>query len=150
MRRRTMKRLTAITAAIFLETLEVSCVANRTFEESQEKAYAQHQQDQRQIVDLRGSTRKLKERIEELESSLQATREQLARTEHEWKEMRDELLRFKIEKEQQPGRRQDRGSGERSPLDIQEENTRLRDRMEEAKRRVKELSQQLQHMLEQF
>lgn len=150
MRRRTIKRLTGFAAGIFLGILEMSCMANRTFEESQEKAYAQHQQDQGQIIDLRGSTRRLKERIEELESSLQATREQLARTEHEWKEMRDELLRFKIEKEQQPGRRQDRLSGERSPSDIQEENARLRDRMEEAKRRGKDLLQQLQHMLEQL
>ena len=150
MNERNIKRLTTVAAGIFLGSLQLSCVTNRTFEESQERAYAQHQQDQRQIVDLKGTTRQLKDRVEELESSLQSTREQLARTEREWKEMRDELLKLKIEKEQQPGRRQDSLGGERPPSDIQDENARLRDRMEEAKRRAKELFQQLLHMLETF
>jgi chromosome segregation ATPase len=126
------------------------CVASSTYEQAQQKAYAQHQQDQRQILDLSVGNKRLKEQVEELESSLQSTREQLARTEQEPKETRDELLKLKIEKEQQPGRRYDRFGGERLPSDIQDENARLRDRLEESKRRVKELFQQLQRMLEQF
>jgi predicted RNase H-like nuclease (RuvC/YqgF family) len=131
-------------------SLQTGCVAGSTYEQAQERAYAQHQQDQRQILDLSLGNKRLKERVDALESSLQSSREQLTRTEHEWKEIRDELLRLKIEKEQQPGRRQQRLSGERPPSDIENENARLRDRLEDAKRRVKELFQQLQHMLEQF
>jgi chromosome segregation ATPase len=150
MKIRNIERLSAMAAGILFGSLEAGCVTNRTFEEAQERAYAQHQQDQRQIVELRAATKRLKERVEELEASLQSAREQLARTEQERKETRDELLKLKIDKEQQPRRRQDRLSGERFPSDIEDENARLRDRMEEAKRRVKELFQHLQHTLEQF
>lgn len=48
-------------------------------------------------------------------------------------------LRLKIDKEQQPGRRQDRLSGERRLSNLHDENARLRDVLEDAKRRVKEL-----------
>ena len=131
-------------------SLQTGCVTGSTYEQAQQKAYVQHQQDQRQILDLSVANKRLKERVEELESFLQSAREQLTRTEQERKEMRDEMLRLKIEKEQQPGRRQDRLSGERAPSDIRDENARLRDRIEDAKRRLKELFQQLQHMLEQL
>lgn len=150
MNTRRMESVTAIVISSALASLQTGCVAGSTYEQAQEKAYVQHQQDQRQILDLSVRNRRLKEKVEELEVSLQSTREQLMRTEQERKEMRDELLRLKIEKEQQPGRRQDRLSGDRSPSDIQDENARLRDRLEDAKRRVKELFQQLQHMLDQF
>ncbi|WP_447987341.1 hypothetical protein [Nitrospira sp. Nam74] len=130
-------------------SLQTGCVASSTYEQAQQKAYVQHQQDQRQILDVSAANKRLKERVEELESLLQSVREQLTRTEQERKEIRDEVLRLKIEKEQQPGRRQHRLSSAGSPSDIEDENARLRDRIEDAKRRVKELFQQLQHMLEQ-
>ena len=138
----------AIVMSSVLVSLETGCVASRTYEEAQEKAYVQHQQDQRQISDLSVGNRRLKERVEELESSLQSAREQLARIEQERKEIRDELLRVKIQQEQQPGRRRERLSGERPPSDIQDENVRLRDRIQDAKGRLSELLQQLQRMLE--
>lgn len=150
MNTRNLELLAAIVISGVAASLQTGCVAGSTYEQAQQKAYVQHQQDQRQILDLSVGNRRLKERIEELESSLQSAREQLTRTEQERKEVRDELLRLKIEKEQQHGRRHDRLSGERAPSDIQDENARLRDRIEDAKRRVKELFQQLQHMLEQF
>jgi predicted nucleic acid-binding Zn-ribbon protein len=131
-------------------SLQTGCVAGSTYEQAQQQAYVQHQQDQRQVLDLSVANKRLKERVEELESFLQSAREQLTRTEQERKDIRDEMLRLKIEKEQQPGRRQDRLSGERAPSDIRDENARLRDRIEDAKRRLKELYQQLQHMLEQL
>ncbi len=147
---RSIESVAAIVISSVLASLQIGCVAGSTYEQAQEKAYVQHQQDERQILDLSVANRRLKERVDDLESSLQSAREQLTRTEQERKDMRDEMLRLKIEKEQQPGRRQDRLSGERAPSDIQDENARLRDRIEDAKRRVKELFQQLQHMLEQF
>ncbi len=150
MRTHSIESVAAIVISGVLASLQTGCVASSTYEQAQGKTYVQHQQDQRQILDLSVGNRRLKERVEELGSSLQSAREQLTRTEQERKEIRDEMLRLKIEKEQQPGRRQDRLSGERSPSDIQDENARLRGRIEDAKRRVKELFQQLQHMLEQF
>jgi len=140
----------SITAAILigcvLTALQTGCVVGSTHEQAQQKAYAQHQEDQRQIVELGVANRRLKGRVEELESSLKSAREQLTRIEQERKDIRDELLRLKIDKEQQPGRRQDRLRSDRSPADMGDENARLRDRLEDTKRRVKKLFQQLQQM----
>jgi len=58
------------------------------------------------------------------------------------------LLKLKIAQEQQAVRRPDRGGGARSSSDLQEENVRLRDRLEDVKRRLKELFQQVQRLLE--
>jgi hypothetical protein len=140
----------AIVVYCVLTALQTGCVAGTVDQQAQQKTYAQHQEDQRHIVELGVANRRLKGRIEELESSLQSAREQLARIEQERKDISDELLRLKIEKEQQPGRRQDRLRGDRSPADMGDENARLRDRLEDTKRRVKDLFQQLQQMLEQF
>jgi hypothetical protein len=105
---RSIESVAAIVISSVLAFLQTGCVASSTYEQAQEKAYVQHQQDQRQLLDLSVGNKRLKERVEAPESSLQSTREQLTRTEQERKEMRDELLKLKIEKEQQPGRRQAR------------------------------------------
>ncbi|MBA2251548.1 MAG: hypothetical protein H0W13_02405, partial [Nitrospirales bacterium] len=97
---RSIESVAAIVISSVLASLLTGCVASSTYEQAQEKAYVQHQQDQRQILDLNVGNRRLKEKVETLESSLQASREQLTRTEQERKEMRDEMLRLKIEKEQ--------------------------------------------------
>ena len=128
--------------------LQTGCVTNSTYEESQQRAYSQHQEDQRQILHLNIEIRRLKDHVEELESSLQSEREHATRTELERNEIRDELLKLKIAQEQQAVRRSDRGGGERPPSDLQEENVRLRDRLEDVKRRLKELFQQVQRLLE--
>jgi len=128
--------------------LQTGCVTNSTYEESQQRAYSQHQEDQRQILHLNIEIRRLKDHVEELESSLQSEREHATRTELERNEIRDELLKLKSAQEQQAVRRSDRGGGERPPSDLQEENARLRDRLEDAKRRLKELFQQVQRLLE--
>lgn len=145
MMNRRFSLLTLIVGSFALPSF--GCVASSTFEQSQQKAYAQHQQDQRQILDLNIDIRRLKGRIEDLESSLKSEREQVTRIEQERKEVRDELLKLKIAQEQS-ARRPDRSTGERSASDLQDENGRLRDRLDEAKRRLKELSQQVQHLLE--
>ena len=94
------------------------------------------------------ANKKLKQRVEELDTALQSTREQLGRTEREWKEVRDELLKLKIEKEQQPGKRRDRMAQEKSGDGPDDQIKQLR--LDEARRRAKELLQQLQGMMEQF
>lgn len=137
-------------ATVLLVCGATGCVSTRTFEEAQQRAYARHQEDQRQILDLTVSNKRLTQRIDELEASLQSAREQAARTEKEWKEARDELLKLKIEKEQAPGRRRDRAGQDRPPSESGDDQLRLRERIEEAKRRVKEVLQQLQGMLDQF
>lgn len=126
---------------------KTGCVAGSTYEQAQQKPSVQHQEAQRHIVVLGLANRRLKQRVEELESSLQSAREQLVGIEQERKEVRDELLRLKIDRTA-ACRRQDRFRGDRSPSDIGDENARLRDRLEDTKRRVKNLFQQLQQMLE--
>jgi len=141
-------KLAALSMTIAVTALWSGCVSNRTFEESQQKSYTQHQQDQQHILELNVANKKLKQRVEELDTALQSTREQLGRTEREWKEVRDELLKLKIEKEQQPGKRRDRMAQEKSGDGPDDQIKQLR--LDEARRRAKELLQQLQGMMEQF
>jgi hypothetical protein len=147
---RSIASLGSTVLSAVLASLETGCVASSTYELAQQTAYAQHQEDQRQISHLTGANRKLKARMEDLEASLQSSQDQLARTEEERKAIRDEMLRLKIQKEQQPGRRHDRFRDERATEEAQDENARLRERMDIAKRRVEELFQQLLRMLERF
>jgi hypothetical protein len=142
-------KLAALSMTIAVIAVWSGCVSNRTFEESQQRSYTQHQQDQQHILELNIANKKLKQRIEELETALQSTRDQLGRTEREWKEVRDELLKMKIDKEQQqPGRRRDRVAQEKSGEGQDDQIKQLR--LDEARRRAKELLQQLQGMMEQF
>ena len=140
--------LAAFSMMIAVTATGGGCVSNQTFEQAQQKAYSQHQQDQQHILELNLANKKLKQRSEELETALQATRDQLGRTEKEWKEVRDELLKLKIEKEQQPGRKRDRVTQEKSGEGPDDQIKQLR--LDEARRRAKELLQQLQGMMEQF
>ena len=142
-------KLAALSMTIAVTAVWSGCVSNRTFEEAQQRSYTQHQQDQQHLLELNVANKKLKQRIEELETALQSTRDQLGRTEREWKEVRDELLKLKIEKEQQqPGRRRDRVAQEKSGDGQDDQIKQLR--LDEARRRAKELLQQLQGMMEQF
>jgi peptidoglycan hydrolase CwlO-like protein len=141
-------KLAVLSMTIAATALWSGCVTNRTFEQAQQKSYSQHQQDQQHILELNIANRKLKQRIEEVETALQSTRDQLGRTEKEWKEVRDELLKLKIEKEQQPGKRRDRVAQEKSGDGPDDQIKQLR--LDEARRRAKELLQQLQGMMEQF
>jgi len=142
-------KLAALSMTIAVIAVWSGCVSNRTFEESQQRSYTQHQQDQQHLLELNIANKKLKQRIEELETALQSTRDQLSRTEREWKEVRDELLKMKIDKEQQqPGRRRDRVAQEKSGEGQDDQIKQLR--LDEARRRAKELLQQLQGMMEQF
>jgi chromosome segregation ATPase len=140
--------LAVLSMTLATTALWSGCVSNQTFEQAQQKSYTQHQQDQQHILELNVANRKLKQRIDELETALQSTRDQLGRTEKEWKEVRDELLKLKIEKEQQPGRRRDRVAQEKLGDGPDDQIKQLR--LDEARRRAKELLQQLQGMMEQF
>jgi hypothetical protein len=141
-------KLAALSMTIAVTVLWSGCVSNQAFEQAQQKAYAQHQQDQQHLLELNITNKRLKQRADELEAALQLTREQLSRTEKEWKEVRDEILKLKIEKEQQPGKRRDRVGQEKSGEGQDDQLKHLR--LDEARRRAKELLQQLQGMVDQF
>jgi len=140
-------KLAALSMTIAV-TMWSGCVSNQTFEQAKQKAYAQLQQDQQRLLELNITNKRLKQRTDELEAALQLTREQLGRTEKEWKEVRDEILKLKIEKEQQPGKRRDRVAPEKSSEGQDDQIKQLR--LDEARRRAKELLQQLQGMVDQF
>ena len=141
-------KLAALSMTIAVTVPWSGCVSNQAFEQAQQKAYAQHQLDQQHLLELNVANKRLKQRADELEATLQSTREQLGRTEKEWKEVRDELLKLKIEKEQQPGKRRDR-VGQEKPGEGQDDQIKQL-RLDEARRRAKELLQQLQGMVDQF
>jgi|SoiMetStandDraft_2_1073263.scaffolds.fasta_scaffold550683_1 hypothetical protein len=141
-------KLAALSMTMAVTMVWSGCVSNQTFEQAQQKAYAQLQQEQQQLLELNVTNKRLKQRADELEAALQLTREQLGRTEKEWKEVRDELLKLKIEKEQQPGKRRDRVGQEKSGEGQDDQLKHLR--LDEARRRAKELLQQLQGMVDQF
>jgi len=141
-------KIAALSMTMAVTMVWSGCVSNQTFEQAQQKAYAQLQQEQQQLLELNVTNKRLKQRADELEAALQLTREQLGRTEKEWKEVRDELLKLKIEKEQQPGKRRDRVGQEKSGEGQDDQLKHLR--LDEARRRAKELLQQLQGMVDQF
>jgi len=141
-------KLAALSMTMAVTMVWSGCVSNQTFEQAQQKAYAQLQQEQQQLLELNVTNKRLKQRADELEAALQLTREQLGRTEKEWKEVRDELLKLKIEKEQQPGKRRDRVGQEKSGEGQDDQLKHLR--LDEARRRAKELLQRLQGMVDQF
>ncbi len=128
--------------------LSSGCVASSTYEQAQKTAERQLLNEQRLAQDLAAGNRQMKQRIGELESTLRSMQEQLALTDKDWKDTRDELLRMKIDKEQRP-RERDRIS--RSDKPGTEADDRLsQGRSDETMRRVKDLLQQIQRLLQQY
>lgn len=150
MNRQIIRPASLIILGGILAGLQTGCVAASTYEQAQRNAEIQRQNDQRQIQELTASNRQLKQRIEELEANLRTAHEQVARTEREWREARDELLKMKIEKEQQRGRARDRLSPLERPETDLDNRLKLRERADEAMRRIKELLRQLQAALDQY
>jgi len=102
------------------------------------------------------TAKQMKLQIEALEATLRDTREKLERTDRDWRETRDELLRVKIEREQQRrkirvGDFLTRPEMEKPTLDVESEAlVKPQPKSEDAKRRLKELMQQLQTVLEHY
>lgn len=145
-----------------LVAASTGCVSGQTYELAKsrtENAKLLYESEQRRAQELAAANRLMKQQLAELEASLHNLREQLDHKDKDWREARDELLKLKIEKEQQrasksrsrmsdapPGLEQDR------PLIEPEAEARLKHQApaEETKRRVRELVQQLQALLQQF
>ncbi|MGH7207991.1 MAG: hypothetical protein ACREIL_01260, partial [Nitrospiraceae bacterium] len=116
-----------------------------------------YQNEQRRSQELSATATQMKLQIEGLEATLRDTREKLERADRDWRETRDELLKLKIEQEQRRKGRQ--RLVETQPLLEAEKAavaTELEARFkqkaesEDAKRRLKELMQQLQTVLEHY
>jgi len=139
--------------------VSMGCVSSSSYElakSNAENAKLLYQNEQRRSQELAGTAKQMKLQLETLEATLRDTREKLERTDRDWRETRDELLRVKIEREQQRrkirvGDFLTRPEMEKPTLDVESE-ARFKPQVEseDAKRRLKELMQQLQSVLQQF
>lgn len=136
------------------------CVSSSTYalaKSNAENAKLLYQNEQRRSQELTANVKQMNLQIEGLEATLRETREKLERTDREWRETRDELLKLKIEQEQRrKGRQrlvetQPMLEAEKAAIAAEVE-TRFKQQAEseDAKRRLKELMQQLQAVLEHF
>ena len=150
-----------VVAVLGLMALGVStgCVSSNTYElakSNAENAKLLYQNEQRRSQELVASAKQMKLQIEALEATLRDTREKLERTDRDWRETRDELLRFKIDREQQRrkirvGDFLTRPEIEKPTLDVESEaRVKPQTESEDAKRRLKELMQQLQTVIEHY
>ena len=136
------------------------CVSSSTYQlakSNAENAKLLYLNEQRRAQELSSTVKQQKLEMESLEATLRDTREKLERTDREWRETRDELLKLKIDQEQRrkgrqrPGETQAGLEAEKTAVAAELE-TRLKQQAEseDAKRRLKELVQQLQSVLQQF
>jgi hypothetical protein len=150
-----------VLAVLGLLVLGVStgCVSTNTYElakSNAENAKLLYQNEQRRSQELVASAKQMKLQVEALEATLRDTREKLERTDRDWRETRDELLRFKIDREQQRrkirvGDFLTRPELEKAKLGGESEaRFKPQAESEDAKRRLKELLQQLQTVLEHY
>lgn len=140
---------------------QTACVSSSTYElakSNAENAKLLYQNEQRRSQELVATNKRMKQQIEDLESNLRISREQLERKDKEWREARDELLKMKIDKEQQRHKSRERLSEASSRPEVIEKagpatdfdsRSKSQAQSEDAKRRVKELLEQLQGLLEQ-
>jgi hypothetical protein len=147
----------ATTALLCVGT--IGCVSTEAYElakKDADNARLLYQNEQRRGQELALSNKKMKQHLEELDATLKDMREKVSRTEREWRETRDELLRIKIEQEQR------RGALRHSPSQLGLEDARpapvgpegpprkVPPGSDETKRRLRDLLEQLQDVLQQF
>jgi hypothetical protein len=139
--------------------VSTGCVSSSTYElakSNAENAKLLYQNEQRRSQELVASAKQMKLQVEALEATLRDTREKLERTDRDWRETRDELLRFKIDREQQRrkirvGDFLTRPELEKATLGVESEaRFKPQAESEDAKRRLKELLQQLHTVLEHY
>ena len=146
---------------VMITGVSFGCVSLSSYElakSNAENAKLLYQNEQRRSQELAASNKQVKIRSDELEANLREVRTQLEHTDKEWRETRDELLRYKIDREQQ--RRKFRQGD--TPLRLETERVapeaeteaRLKAQAQpqtgDPKRRLKELMQQLQTVLQEF
>lgn len=155
-----VRRETFVVLGLLVAGASMGCVSSSTYElakSNAENAKLLYQNEQRRAQELSGTVKQLKQQLESLEATLRDTRDKLERTDREWRETRDELLKLKIDQEQRRKGRQrlvetQPGLEAEKAAVAAELEARLKQQTEseDAKRRLKELMQQLQTVLEHF
>jgi len=154
-----IRREVFVVLGMMVAGVSMGCVSSSTYElakSNAENAKLLYQNEQRRSQELVASAKQMKQQIESLEAILREAREKLERTDRDWRETRDELLKLKIEREQQRrkirvGDFLTRPEMEKPPLDVESEaRVKPQAESEDAKRRLKELMQQLQTVLEHY
>jgi uncharacterized protein YlxW (UPF0749 family) len=122
-------------------------VSNSTYELAKrdaENAKLLYQNEQHRTQELVTANKQIKAQVEALQVALEDAQKKFERVDRDWRETRDELMKLKIEREQQLARsRGRRGEGELAVPGPSADS-------EETKRRIKELVQRLQAVLNQF
>lgn len=123
------------------------CVSNSTYELAKrdaENARLLYQNEQHRTQELATANKQIKAQVEALQVALEDAQKKFERVDRDWRETRDELLKLKIEREQQQAKsRGRRGEGELAGPGLSADS-------EETRRRIKELVQRLQAVLNQF
>jgi septal ring factor EnvC (AmiA/AmiB activator) len=146
------RRAALLIASAAFGVLLTGCVSSSTYELAKrdaEKAMLLYQNEQHRTQELATANKQLKQQVEALQVTLKDTQEKFERADRDWRETRDELLKLKIEREQQARGRARRGEAERAVLGLPEPAPKSAFESEETKRRLKELMQQLQSVLNQ-
>jgi PHD/YefM family antitoxin component YafN of YafNO toxin-antitoxin module len=154
-----MNRASVRKLVVVLSALSVSgCVSASTYERAVQEAMQARLKNQETIRDLAESKKQMKQRIEDLEARLRDANESLIRTERERVEVRDELLKIKMDREQQIHRIRERLKISQKQLEKEkaalETEASIREKSqaqsEETKRRLKDLMQEIQGLLDQL
>lgn len=148
---------------VMISGASFGCVSLSSYElvkSNAENAKLLYHNEQRRSQELVASSKLMKLRVEELEATLREARTQLEHTDKESRETRDELLKYKIEREQarrkfRPGDILPRLEAERIAGELEPEvrfkaQPQPQAQTEDTRRRLKELMQQLQTVLQQF
>lgn len=137
------------------------CVSSSAYERAVQdamQAKLQEQKDQETIKDLAESNKQIRQRVEDLEARLRTANETLVRTDRDWREARDELLTLKMDREQQIQKIRERLKASQKQLEKEkaalETDVTVREKSqaqsEETKRRLKDLMQEVQGLLDQL
>lgn len=137
------------------------CVSSSVYERAVQdamQAKLQEQKDQETIKDLAESNKQIRQRVEDLEARLRVANETLVRTDRDWREARDELLTLKMDREQQIQKIRERLKASQKQLEKEkaalETDVTVREKSqaqsEETKRRLKDLMQEVQGLLDQL
>ena len=138
------------TACAVVVWLLPGCVSHSTYELAKrdaENARLLYQNEQHRTQDLTAANKQSKVQVEALQAALKEAQDKFERADRDWRETRDELLKLKIEREQQ----QARSRGRRGDADLSAEHApKTSPDSEETRRRIKELVQRLQAVLNEF
>ncbi len=137
------------------------CVSSTTYELAKrdaQNATLLLQHEQRRIQDLTAEHKRMTQRIEQLQADLQKTQQELTVRDQAWRETRDELLQLKIDQEKT--QHQIKRRLKEAKAHLQQEQAALETALalqaqtqgqsEDTKRRIQELIQEIQNLLDRM